>query len=83
MIYGVLVGIICVMAYVIFNLTRKLEYLEQFISDLVDEIGAATNIIREVDLRGAFEASDEVGSSFEIIKNVFYRLQSFRLEEEE
>ena len=67
-----------------FNQMRKQEaqtdYIEElensnteyytFFQQLKIKVGEANSVIRNADRQGAFEASDEIGESFKIIKEV-------------
>ena len=56
------------------------EYIEEleasnteyynFFTQLKIKVGEANSVIRNADRQGAFEASDEIGESFKIIKEV-------------
>ena len=56
--------------YVIWNLLRKNERLETLIEENTERYINIYNTLKEIDLRGAFEADDEVGSAFKEIKNI-------------
>ena len=49
--------------------TSNTEYYN-FFTQLKTKIGEASSVIRNADRQGAFEASDEIGQSFKIIKEV-------------
>ena len=55
---------------------KKVSLYEQFIIDLRDRFEAAYNMIKESDIRGSFEADDEVGDVFTIIKQTVEDLNS-------
>ena len=54
--------------YVIWNLTTKLESLEDWVSDFIDTIEKIQTELKEIDYRGSFESDDETGAIFEQIK---------------
>ena len=56
--------------YIIWNLLKKNEKLEDIIEENTDKYINVYNALKEIDLRGAFEADDEVGSTFKEIKNI-------------
>ena len=56
--------------YIIWNLLRKNERLETMIEDNTERYINIYNTLKEIDLKGAFEADDEVGSTFKEIKNI-------------
>jgi len=78
---GILVVILIVLlgvaGYAIWNLTRKLEVYEDFITSLQTRLTTTLAIIKDIDSRGAFEADDEVGSSFRDIKDAILRIAEF------
>ena len=56
--------------YIIWNLLRKNERLETMIEDNTERYINIYNTLKEIDLKGAFEADDEVGSAFTEIKDL-------------
>ena len=56
--------------YIIWNLLRKNERLENIIEENTERYINIYNTHKEIDLKGAFEADDEVGSTFKEIKNI-------------
>ena len=57
-----------IVTYVLRVSLKKISLYEQFIIDLRDRFEAAYNMIKESDIRGSFEADDEIGDVFTIIK---------------
>ena len=57
-----------VQGYVIFNLTRKVERLETWVEDYAQRIIDTQEVLKEIDQKGNFEADDEVGAIFTVIK---------------
>ena len=55
---------------------KKVLLYEQFITDLRDRFEAAHSMIKESDIRGSFEADDEIGDVFKIIKQTVDDLNS-------
>ena len=79
----VLVSILFVTScYVIWNLTTKLESLEDWVSDFIDTIEKIQTELKEIDYRGSFESDDETGAIFEQIKLTINQLNRFRGEEQ-
>lgn len=83
-----IMGIIVTDVYVIRNLLKKVEIYEEltrrneeFYLELQTELVKVLNNIKAVDLRGAFEADDEVGDTFITIKNLILKLEGFLREE--
>ena len=82
----VLSVILTISLFVNINQLRKQEELTNYIEELENsnldyynffdrlktKINQANSEIRNADRMGAFEASDEVGTSFKIIKEVFF-----------
>ena len=68
--------------YVIWNLTTKLQSLEDWVSDFIDTIEKIQTELKEIDYRGSFESDDETGAIFEQIKLTINQLNRFRGEEQ-
>ena len=68
--------------YVIWNLTTKLESLEDWVSDFIDTIEKIQTELKEIDYRGSFESDDETGAIFEQIKLTVNQLNRFKGEEQ-
>ena len=66
----------------IWNLTTKLESLEDWVSDFIDTIEKIQTELKEIDYRGSFESDDETGAIFEQIKLTINQLNRFRGEEQ-
>ena len=64
--------ILCLAAagYAIYNLLNKLERYEDVINANTDSYIAIYNAMKEIDSTGAFESDDEVGSTFQDLKNL-------------
>ena len=58
------------MGYVIWNLLKKLERYEDVIAMNTDNYIQILNAMKEIDSTGAFESDDEVGSTFQDLKNL-------------
>ena len=56
--------------YAIYNLLNKLERYEDVINANTDSYIAIYNAMKEIDSTGAFESDDEVGSTFQDLKNL-------------
>ena len=74
--------------YVIWNLMRKVERLEDTANQYADYIYNITDVIREmdtrvreIDQRGIFEADDEIGFFFTELKNMQNILNSVNINE--
>jgi len=67
--------------YVIWNLNRKTEMLETWVENFSQQIDAVQNNLKEVDSKGYFEEDDEVGSTFDRIKQIINELDNFKGED--
>ena len=68
--------------YIIWNLTTKLEMLEDWISDFIKTIEKVNFDLKQIDYKGYFEADDEVGVIFTEIQNTIKQLDNFKGEEQ-
>ena len=68
--------------YVIWNLNKKLESLEDWITDFINAIEKTQLELKKIDYKGYFEADDEVGQIFNQIKNTVDQLNRFKGEEQ-
>ena len=67
--------------YIIWNLTTKLEMLEDWISDFIKTIEKVNFDLKQIDYKGYFEADDEVGVIFKEIQNTIKQLDNFKGED--
>ena len=85
MIEGIIITILVILlgtsGYVIWNLNRKLEYMESWVESFVFRVRDTYNNMMDVDSKGHFEADDEVGSIFQGIKSIITELNT-SIEEE-
>ena len=56
--------------YIIWNLFNKLERFENLLEENTQRYIEIYNTLKEIDLKGAFEADDEVGTTFSEIKDL-------------
>ena len=83
MIIEIILGLlILVEGYVIWNLFRKTELLENWVETFTQQIQIVQNKLKEVDDKGMFEADDEVGQIFNQIKTTINQLDRFKGEEQ-
>ena len=68
-IIAILVIIICVLLYIIWNLNAKLSKYEDWILVLQENMVQAYTNLKTIDSRGSFEADDEVGYFFKFLKD--------------
>jgi len=88
MIYAILIIIILVGIYVIWNLNNKLTKAEDIIDKQIDYLRKVSLIIQEsnlyinkLDEKGHFRADDEVGTFFDFMKGIQDLINTFRLPE--
>ena len=77
-----LVLLLVTSCYVIWNLTIKLESLEDWIINFMDAIEKIQFDLKQIDYRGSFEADDETGVIFNQIKEIVTQLNKFKGEAE-
>jgi len=76
--------IICLLLFVVFNLFRKNEKLEEIlinqnehIDKIHNQIIDSSNKLKIIDERGTFESDDEIGWFFDGIKDIQKNLDTF------
>ena len=70
-------GIVSVIQlYVIINLYNKVDFLEQVLDGTYATIQDTINKMKEIDTLGAFESDDEVGSTFDMLKEEINNLDN-------
>ena len=86
MIYALLVLVISVCGYVIWNLNNKLTKAEDIIEEQIDYLRKVSLTIQEsnlyvnqLDEKGHFRADDEIGTFFNFMKEIQDLINSFRL----
>ena len=83
MILEIVLGVYSVISiFVIINLTRKVEQLEEWGELLATRVTWVQDKFKEIDSKGHFESDDEVGTIFSALKNVSQVLNEV-LEEED
>ena len=72
--------------YIIYNLLRKVEKLEDIITDhqkyileVSEVIGKSNELINEVDQKGTFKSDDEVGIFFDYLKEIQGILNNYKI----
>jgi len=79
----VLVSVLFVTScYVIWNITTKLEALEDWVTDFINTVEKIQMEIKKIDYKGYFEADDEVGVIFKQINTVINQLDRFKGEQQ-
>jgi hypothetical protein len=82
MVLEILLGLLVLgEGYVIWNLNKKTELLETWVETFTDKITEVRDTLDEIDHRGHFEADDEVGTTFKMIKDTIDELQELQGEE--
>lgn len=73
--------LVIVLGYVTYNLMRKCEAQEEYIellqasyNDLKNKAKKVNKIITQADVRGSFEADDEIGEAFKTVKSAVKEL---------
>jgi mevalonate kinase len=77
-----LAGALVACLYGIKVLAAKISTYEEYIAQMKDRFNIAYEVMKQADIRGSFEADDEVGSSFQIMKQAVDNLNSFVKDEE-
>ena len=63
--------------YVIWNLMKKTELLEDFVGNIGEKIISVNERLKQIDSTGHFESDDEVGTIFDAIKETVNELNEF------
>ena len=83
MILEIVFGVYAVVSiFVIVNLTKKTEQLEDWGEQLATKVTWVQDRFKEIDSKGHFESDDEVGTIFSALKSVSQALNEV-LEEED
>ena len=75
----ILTIITTILIFALFNLLKKNETLEDFITKQSDAINECDKRIKQIDSKGIFYADDEIGWFFEEIKKIQSALNEFTL----
>jgi hypothetical protein len=79
----ILLVLLIISLYIIYNLNRKVEQYETFIEELKQKVSDTNSNINEIDVRGSFSSDDEIGFYFKYIKDLQNELSKyFNLESE-
>ncbi len=86
MIYALLIIVILVCGYIIWNLNNKLTKAEDIIEEQIEYLRKVSLTIQEsnlyvnqLDEKGHFRADDEIGTFFNFMKEIQDLINSFRL----
>ena len=78
-IIGILSALLIVAGFVIYNLIKKNEILEDFITKQSEAIDNCNRRLNQIDDKGFFIADDEIGWFFTEVKKIQEALNEFRL----
>jgi len=79
----ILLVLLIISLYIIYNLNKKTEQYETFIEELKQKVSDTNSNINEIDVRGSFSSDDEIGFYFKYIKDLQNELSKyFNLESE-
>tara|TARA_R110002020_G_scaffold435685_1_gene645892 strand:- start:259 stop:507 length:249 start_codon:yes stop_codon:yes gene_type:complete len=76
---SILTALLIINGFIIYNLLKKNEILEDFIKKQSDAIDYCDKRLKTIDDRGSFIADDEVGFFFVELKKIQEALNEFRL----
>ena len=76
---AILSALLIVSLFIIWNLMKKNEILEDFITKQSEAIDYCDKRLKTIDDKGSFIADDEVGWFFEKVKEIQEALNEFRL----
>ena len=75
----ILTIIVTTLSFALFNLLKKSEALEDFISKQSDAINECGRRLKEVDRKNVFYADDEIGWFFKEVQKIQEALNEFTL----
>ena len=75
----ILTIITTVLIFALFNLLKKNETLEDFITKQSDAVNECNNRLKEIDTKNLFYADDEIGWFFQEVKKIQDALNEFTL----
>jgi len=78
-IISILTALLIVNGFVLWNLLKKNEILEDFIAKQSEAIDYCDRRLKTIDDKGSFIADDEIGWFFEAVKEIQEALNEFRL----
>ncbi len=82
MVLEIVLGLfVLIEGYIIWNLNKKTEMLETWVETFSEKITQVRDNLQEIDHQGHFEADDEVGTTFKLIKETVDELQELEGEE--
>tara|TARA_B100001113_G_scaffold343974_1_gene331843 strand:+ start:464 stop:718 length:255 start_codon:yes stop_codon:yes gene_type:complete len=75
----ILTIITTILGFALFNLLKKNETLEDFITKQSDAVNACDQRLKEIDNKGIFYSDDEIGWFFKEVKKIQEALNEFTL----
>ena len=75
----ILIIIITILGFALFNLIKKNETLEDFITKQSDAINTCNSRLKEIDDKNVFYADDQIGWFFQEVKKIQEALNEFTL----
>ena len=75
----ILVIIVTILGFAIWNLLKKNEALEDFISKQSEAINACDQRLKQIDDKGIFYTDDQIGFFFKEVKKIQEALNEFTL----
>ena len=82
MVLEIVLGLfVLIEGYVIWNLNKKTEMLETWVETFTVKITTVRDQLNDIAHQGHFEADDEVGTTFKLIKDTVDELQELEGEE--
>ena len=75
----ILIIIVTILSFALFNLLKKNESLEDFITKQSEAINKCGQRLKEVDRKNVFYDDDEIGWFFEEVKKIQEALNEFTL----
>jgi len=75
----ILIILVTIMGFSIYNLLKKNENLEDFISKQSEAIQSCDIRLKQIDTKGTFYADDEIGWFFQEVKKIQDALNEFTL----
>jgi hypothetical protein len=71
----VLVSLVGVLGYVVYNLSRKVDIYEAAIQDFYERTSVTLHTMRVIDERQLFEKDDDVGTTFQLLVDALGELR--------
>ena len=75
----ILIILVTILIFALFNLLKKNESLEDYISKQSEAINACNNRLKQIDNKGIFYADDQIGFFFKEVQKIQEALNEFTL----